>query len=438
LLMPFPPVWLKLPSINRTLAASHQGLTVNSSARVKLSVMMFLQFALWGSWFVTLSTYLLHIGFDGIQVGAAYSTLNWGAILAPIVAGVLADRFFQAQKVMAVLHLVGAGMLWWLSGITDPTVFFWTLLAYAICYMPTLGLANAISFHEMSDPGTQFGGIRAWGTFGWIVVGFIVGLILPKVLGYSIEPTNMPLKIGAGISLLLGLYAFTLPATPPGNAGRKPGIAQMVGMETVALMKDRAFAVFVIGSLLICIPLSFYYSFANAYLNESGMQNAAMKMTLGQMSEVIFLVLIPFFFARLGVKKMLLIGMAAWVLRYVLFAYGNNGSLVALLYGGIVLHGVCFDFFFVTGQIYVDKSVAKTQRAAAQGFIHVVTYGVGQLIGSWTAGAVVEHYAVAVDAGTKHLWQAIWTVPAVMAFVVLLLFVLFFRDPVVQLTNGQK
>jgi nucleoside transporter len=397
--------------------------------RARLSVMMFLQFALWGSWFVTLGTYLLKIGFDGLQVGAAYSTMNWGAILAPVIAGAVADRFFQAQKVMAVLHLVGAGMLWWIAGITEPTTFFWALLAYAICYMPTLGLANAISFHQMSDPGKEFGLIRAAGTFGWIVVGAVVGLLAPKVFGYSIEPTNLPLKLGAGISLVLGLYALALPATPPAAAGQKPSLAQALGLETLSLMKDRSFAIFVIGSLLICIPLSFYYSFANAYLNESGMENAAFKMTLGQMSEVLFLVLIPVFFSRLGVKKMLLIGMVAWVLRYVLFAYGNNGTLVSMLYAGIILHGVCFDFFFVTGQIYVDKSVTKAQRAAAQGFIHVVTYGIGQLIGSWAAGAVVDRYAVATDAGTQHLWQTIWLVPAVMAFVVLLLFALFFRDP---------
>jgi nucleoside transporter len=402
---------------------------MNPGVRTKLSVMMFLQFALWGAWFVTLGTYLLNIGFDGLQVGAAYSTMNWGAILAPVIAGAVADRFFQAQKVMGVLHLAGAGILWWLSSITDPTIFFWTMLVYALCYMPTLGLANAVSFHQMSDPGKQFGLIRAFGTLGWIVVGVVVGLIAPKMLGYSIEPTNLPLKIGAVISLVLGLYAFTLPATPPSNADRKPSLYEALGLQTLSLMKDRSFAVFVICSLLICIPLSFYYSFANAFLNESGMENSAFKMTLGQMSEVLFLVLIPFFFVRLGVKKMLLIGMFAWVLRYVLFAYGNNGSLVSLLYAGIILHGICFDFFFVTGQIYVDKAVSRTQRAAAQGFIHVVTYGVGQLIGSWAAGAVVDRYAVATDAGTRHLWQTIWMVPAVMAFVVMLLFLFFFRDP---------
>lgn len=402
---------------------------MNPAVRVRLSVMMFLQFALWGSWFVTMGTYLLAIGFDGIQVGAAYSTMNWGAILAPVVAGALADRFFQAQKVMGVLHLVGAALLWWISSISDPGTFFWALLAYAVCYMPTLGLANAICFHQMSDPGSQFGVVRAFGTVGWIVAGLAVGSLAPQLLGQSIEPTNLPLRLGAAISLVLALYAFSLPATPPPAAGQKPSIVQALGLQTLSLMKDRSFAVFVIGSLLICIPLSFYYSFANAFLNETGMQGAASKMTLGQMSEVVFLVLIPFFFARLGVKKMLLIGMAAWVARYVLFAYGNNGALVSLLYAGILLHGICFDFFFVTGQIYVDKAVSKAERAAAQGFIHVVTYGVGQLIGSWTAGAVVDRYATATDAGTQHLWQTIWMVPAVMAFAVLVLFAVFFREP---------
>jgi nucleoside transporter len=403
---------------------------MNSGVRTRLSVMMFLQFALWGSWFVTMGTYLEKgLGFSGLQVGAAYSTMNWGAILAPIIAGAVADRFFQAQKVMGLLHLVGAALLWWISTITDPGTFFWALLAYAVCYMPTLGLANAISFHQMSDPGKEFGMVRAAGTFGWIVVGFTVGTLVKKWLGAPVEATNVPLQIGAGISAVLGLYAFTLPATPPASAGKKPSLYQALGLETLTYMKDRSFAVFVIGSLLICIPLSFYYSFANLYLNESGMQDAATKMTLGQMSEVLFLVLIPFFFARLGVKKMLLIGMVAWTLRYVLFAYGNNGSLVSLLYAGIILHGICFDFFFVTGQIYVDKTVSKAQRAAAQGFIHVVTYGVGQLIGSWAAGAVVERFTLAADEGTRHAWMCIWLVPAVMAFIVMLLFAFFFREP---------
>jgi len=409
---------------------------MHPTTRLRLSVMMFLQFCVWGSWYVTLSTYLLAIHFDAISVGGIYSTVNWGAILAPVIAGMLADRFFPAQIVMAVLHLVGAAILWWISSITDPTTFFWTLLLYSICFMPTLGLANAVSFHQMSDPARQFPGVRVMGSIGWIVVGLAVGVAAPAFFGHSIENTNLPLRFGSMLSLVMGLYCLTLPRTPPGNAGKQPSLFQALGLETLAYMKNRSFAIFILGSLLICIPLSFYYSFANAFLNETGMQNAAGKMTLGQMSEVLFLFLIPFFFVRLGVKKMLLVGMFAWVARYALFAFGNNGTLVSLLYGGIILHGVCFDFFFVTGQIYVDQTVQRTQRASAQGFIHVVTYGVGQLIGSWAAGAVVDRYAYAQDAATRHHWEAIWTVPAVMAVVVAVLFMLFFKDPPRMMAAG--
>ncbi|HEV2702766.1 MAG TPA: nucleoside permease [Steroidobacteraceae bacterium] len=402
---------------------------MQASTRARLSVMMFLQFCVWGSWYVTLSTYLGAIHFSDVSIGGIYSTVNWGAILAPVIAGMLADRFFPAQIVMAVLHLVGACVLWWLSSITNSTTFFWTLLLYSICFMPTLGLANAVSFHQMSDPARQFPGIRVMGSIGWIVVGLIVGYAAPAVLGHAIENTNLPLRLGALLSAAMGLYCLSLPHTPPGNAGRRPSLFQALGLETLTYMKDRSFAVFTVGSLLICIPLSFYYSFANDFLNETGMQHAAGKMTLGQLSEVLFLVLIPFFFVRLGVKRMLLVGMFAWVARYVLFALGDNGTLVSLLYAGIILHGVCFDFFFVTGQIYVDQVVQRTQRASAQGFIHVVTYGVGQLIGSWAAGVVVDHYAYAADATTRHHWEAVWFVPAVMAAVVALLFMLFFKDP---------
>jgi nucleoside transporter len=395
----------------------------------RLAVMMFFQFFLWGSWNVTMGTYLFAIGFDGVSVGAAYSTMNWGAIFAPVVAGMLADRFFPGQNVMAVLHVLGAGLLWYVSDLSEPGAFFWTLLAYGIIYMPTLGLANAICFHQMRDPGKQFPFVRVMGTLGWVVAGLIVGLAVPAITGASIENTNVPLKIGAVTSLILGVYCFTLPNTPPGAAGTKPSLAQMLGLETLALMKDRSFAIFVLGSLLISIPLTFYYNFANAFLNEAGMENAASKMTLGQISEMLFLLLIPLFFARLGVKKMLLIGMAAWVLRYLLFAFGDNGSLVFMLYAGIILHGVCFDFFFVTGQIYTDRTAPIALRASAQGFIHVATYGAGMLIGSWVSGLIVDAYAYTEGGVTLHDWATIWLIPAGMAAVVIGLFVVFFKEP---------
>lgn len=397
--------------------------------RLQLSIMMFFQFFLWGSWNVTMGTYLLNIGFDGVSVGAAYSTMNWGAIFAPIVVGMLADRFFEGQKVMAILHVLGAGILWYISGVTDSTAFFWVLLVYGIIYMPTLALVNAISFHQMSDPGKEFPGIRVMGTLGWIAAGLLVGAVIPSLTGASIENTNVPLKIGAFTSLVLGLYSLSLPSTPPGAAGRKPSLSEVLGLESLSLMKDRSFAIFIIGSLLISIPLTFYYNFANAFLNESGMENAAGKMTMGQMSEVIFLVLIPFFFVRLGVKKMLLVGMGAWVLRYVLFAFGNNDALVYMYYSGIILHGICFDFFFVTGQIYTDRTAPKAIRASAQGFIHVATYGAGMLIGSWVSGLIVDNYAYVENGVTLHNWGTIWIIPAMMAALVMGLFIVFFKDP---------
>jgi nucleoside transporter len=402
---------------------------MTSNIRLRLSIMMFFQFFVWGCWNVTMGTYLLYQGFDGTAVGAAYSTTSWGAILAPIFVGMLADRFFSSQKVMAVLHLMGGGLLWWLSGITEPGAFFWVLLAYALCYMPTLALANTVAFQQMQDPGKEFPGIRVMGTLGWIVQGLIIGMAVPAIHGYSIEATNVPIKWAAVVSVVLGLYCFSLPDTAPGDSGSKPGLKEVLGLDTIALMKDRSFAVFIIGSLLISIPLAFYYNFANAFLNEVGMENAAAKMSMGQMSEVIFLVLVPFFFVRLGVKKMLLIGMAAWVLRYLLFAYGDTGGLVVMLYLGIILHGVCYDFFFVTGQIYVDNTAPRIQRASAQGFIHVVTYGVGMLIGALVSGRIVDTFAYVEDGLVLHDWSTIWLIPAGMAAIVMLLFMLLFRDP---------
>jgi len=284
----------------------------------------------------------------------------------------------------------------------------------------------------MDDPGKQFPGIRVMGTLGWIAVGLIIGALVPTLTGNSIEASNIPLRIGAASSLVMGLYCFILPDTPPTHGDKKPTVAELLGLETLSMMKDRSFAVFIIGSLLISIPLTFYYNFANAFLNETGMDNAAGKMTMGQMSEVIFLVLIPFFFVRLGVKKMLLVGMTAWVLRYVMFAFGNNDSLVFMLYVGIILHGVCFDFFFVTGQIYVDRFAPANIRSSAQGFIHVATYGVGMVIGSWASGAIVENYVVA---GNLHDWKTIWLIPAGMALAVMIGFMLLFREPEAATNN---
>lgn len=397
--------------------------------------MMFLQFIVWGAWYVTMSTYLDAIGFQGGSIGFAYSSTAWGAILAPFLVGMVADRFFPAQIVLGVAHLIGAVLMFLVSRTTDEVPFFVLLLAYAITYMPTLALVNAISFHQMSDPERQFPSIRVLGTLGWIVAGLVIGWM-------GIEATAKPMQYAAACSVVLGLYSFTLPNTPPRSKGKSASFGEILGTDALTLMKDRSFAIFVIASLLVCIPLSFYYSFANLFLNESGVENAAGKMTMGQMSEFFFLLVMPFFFKRLGVKMMLLVGMLAWVVRYVLFAYGNSESLVMMFYVGILLHGVCFDFFFVTGQIYVDKKAPAEVRASAQGFIALITYGVGMVIGTWFSGVVAEHYQIMDAAGAVagHQWKYIWLIPAAMAFVVIVLFTILFTDkdvPVEDTANAK-
>lgn len=392
------------------------------SIRARLAVMMFLQFFVWGAWAVTLSTYLGQtLNFSGTDIGRAYSTMPWGAIVAPFIVGLVADRFFAAERVLAVMHLLGGALLWWASSVQDPSGLFWVLLAYALCYNPTLALVNAISFNQMTSPEKQFPFVRVFGTFGWIVAGLVVGFL-------ALEATATPLRIAAGVSVLLGVFSLFLPHTPPRSLGRDVSIGDVLGFEALALMKQRSFAVFVVGSLLVCIPLTFYYNFANLFLNEMGVVNAAGKMTMGQMSELFFMLVMPFFFARLGVKWMLLAGMLAWVARYALFALGNPAELVFMYYAGILLHGICYDFFFVTGQIYVDNAAPRAVRAAAQGFITLITYGVGMLIGSAISGRIVAAYEVRDGATiTGHDWTAIWWVPAGMALAVVVLFALLFR-----------
>lgn len=395
--------------------------------------MMFLQFFVWGAWFVTLGTYLSQgLSFDGAQVGDAYTTMPWGALIAPFFVGMIADRFFNAERVLGFCHLLGAALLYYSASVTDPGVLFWILLLYAMAYNPTLALVNTISFAQMKDTGKQFPAIRVLGTIGWIAAGLLVGSM-------GIENTSIPMKIAAGASAVLGVYAFFLPRTPPQSSGKKVTVRDVLNLDALSLLKDRSFAVFVIGSLLICIPLAFYYNFTNLFLNESGFENAAGKMTLGQMSEIGFMLLMPFFLFRLGVKKMLLFGMVAWFVRYLLFAFGNADSLVFMFYAGILLHGICFDFFFVTGQIHVDNVAPRKVRASAQGFIALITYGLGLLIGTKVSGYVVKAYETELATGTFiHDWKAIWLIPAIMAAGVIVVFAIFFKAPEVKNSEAEQ
>jgi len=389
----------------------------------RLSLMMFLQFFVWGAWFVTLGTHLGKIGFSGSQIGYTYLMNNIAAIVSPFFVGMVADRYFASQKVMGVLHLLGGVILYVSADVTAVGWLVFGLLLYNLAYMPTLALVNAVSFNQMESPAAQFPKVRVWGTIGWIVAGLTITLIQVKFFA-DVEKSSLPLKMAAIASIVMGFYSFTLPNTPPQNVGKEVTAGEVLGVKALRLMKEGPFFIFVLCSLLISIPLAFYYNFTNLFLNDLGMQGVAGKQSMGQMSEVIFMVLMPFFFVRLGVKKMLLVGMLAWVARYALFANGHLGPSVWMLYAGILLHGVCYDFFFVTGQIYTDRKATRDIRASAQGFIALITYGVGIGLGSLVSGYVVDAFTAN---GVKN-WQTIWYIPCAFAALVALFFVLTFRD----------
>jgi len=392
---------------------------MSPTVRLQLSVMMFLQYFVWGAWYVTMGTYLLTtLQFSAQQSGLLYGTTALAAMVSPFFVGMVADRFFATEKILATLHLVGAVLLFYISGLTTFGSFYPLLLTYTLLFMPTLALTNSLSFHQMTDTGKQFPGVRVLGTIGWIAAGVAISAL-------GAEAVALQFKVAAGASVLLGLFCFTLPHTPPARIGHKVQLRDILGLDALELMKERSFAVFVLGSFLVCIPLQFYYAFTNPFLNELGMTNTAGIQSLGQVSEIAFMLVMPLFFVRLGVKNMLLVGMAAWAARYVLFAFGDIGPKLWMLYAGILLHGICYDFFFVTGQIYVDRKAPLQIRAAAQGFIAFVTLGVGMFIGSWLSGLIVDAYRVAP---ASHDWMRVWLVPAAMAAGVLLLFAALFNE----------
>jgi len=385
----------------------------------QLAFMMFFEYFIWCSWYVTMATYMgEHLHSTGIQIGAAYSALAIATMISPFFVGLVADRYFAAQKIMGVMHLLGAVLLFAAPMVASNAAFYWIILLYSLLYMPTIALSNSVAFGQMTDPGKQFPWIRVFGTIGWIVAGLLVGYL-------GLEKSADTFHLAAGASVLLGLVSFTLPATPPKAATGGTSASKVLGAEAFSMFRNRAYTIFFIAAILVCIPLSFYYGFANSFLNELGVNNAAGKMILGQISEGLFIVAIPFLFNSIGVKKMLLLGMVAWILRYVCFAYGNTGSGTWMLYAGIILHGVCYDFFFVTGYMYTEKKAGEKIKNAAQGLFTFATYGVGMFIGTWFSGYIVDGYAVA---GAGHDWKGIWLVPAYIAAAVLIYFILFFHE----------
>ncbi|MDR5858056.1 nucleoside permease [Halomonas eurihalina] len=395
--------------------------------RTRLGLMMFLQFFIWGGWFVTLGTFLSqNLDATGGQIGMAFSTQSWGAIIAPFIIGLIADRYFNAERILAILHLAGAALMFGLYRSQDFASFYPLVLVYMILYMPTLALVNSVSFRQMRDPSQEFAKIRVWGTIGWILAGLAISYLFSwdgaeAIAGGALRNTFLMCAIA---SLVLGVYCFTLPATPPKADIRKGGLKEILGLDALQLLKDRNYAIFFIASVLICIPLAFYYQNANPFLAEIGVANPTGKMTLGQISEVLFMLLLPVFIHRFGIKITLIVGMLAWAVRYALFAFGDAGEGVYMLLIGIALHGVCYDFFFVSGQIYTDARAGERFQSAAQGMITLATYGVGMLIGFWVAGLVTDHYVTAEG----HDWYGIWLFPALFALAVLLLFLVAFKD----------
>jgi nucleoside transporter len=401
---------------------------MNLNNRIKLSVMMFLEFFIWGAWFVTLGTFLgSNLSATGAETGSVFSTQSWGAIIAPFIIGLIADRYFNAEKILGILHIVGAILMYQMYNATDISVFYPYVLGYMILFMPTLALVNSVSFNQMKDPEKEFSSIRVFGTIGWIVAGLLISFVFhwdsPEGITAGLLKNTFMM---AGISsLILGLFSFALPATPPKVAkGEKISINEILGLDALKLLKDKNFAIFFISSILICIPLAFYYQNAGVFLADIKVTNPTGKMAIGQISEALFLLAIPVFFAKYGFKKTILVGMLAWAVRYVLFAYGNASDLSFMLIIGIALHGVCYDFFFVSGQIYTNSKAGEKFKSSAQGMITLATYGVGMLIGFKVAGLVTDMYK---SEGITD-WKMIWIIPAVIAVVVFLLFTVLFNE----------
>jgi nucleoside transporter len=405
--------------------------------RVQLSLMMFLQFCVWGAWYGQMSKYLTNqLQASGDQVGNAYAAFSIAMIAAPFFVGMLADRYFSAQRVLGILNLAGAALLFWLTRINDPDIFFWVMLLYCLTFTPTIALTSSIALRQMSQPEKEFPSIRVFGTIAWIVIVNVVGFL-------GVGDNVMIFQLSLAAALILGLFAFTLPDTPPVVTG-PVSFRQIIGKDAFVLFKDKSFTLFFFASILICIPLSFYYAWANPSLTDAYTKafpaqdpsgfNIENKMSLGQVSEVFFMLLLPLLYQWLGVKKILLIGLLAWITRFVFFGYGQADTSAWMLYAAILLHGICYDFFFVTGQIYTDQKAGDKIKSQAQGLITLATYGVGMFIGSIISGWVKDAYTT--PEGTK--WVNIWLVPAAIAVGVLVLFIFFFREKKIPVAAAKE
>jgi nucleoside transporter len=399
---------------------------VAAFVKTRLGAMMFLEYVIWGSWYVTIATYLTStLHFSGTQAGAVFGTASVASLVSPFFVGLVADRFFATERVMAVLYVLGAICMFALTKVTSFSAVYALVLAFCLCYFPTIALTNSITMQQVTNPGRDFPPIRVMGTIGWIVIQNLVGVM-------RVEATTTPFMLAAAGSVVMAVYSLAaLPHTPPPAKGQKVTVRRILGLDALAMMKQRDFAVFVIASVLACIPLTFYYSFTNTYLNEVGVVNAANKMTLGQISEIVMMLLMPVVFRITTVRGILLMGLGAWAVRYGLLGYGDPGAKMWMFYLAILLHGVCYDFFFVAGQLYTDQVAPSHLRSTAQGFISFVTFGAGMLIGSLLSGSALDYFTTTAADGTlTRNWTAFWLSSATMSFAIMLLVLLFFRSSV--------
>ncbi len=429
---------------------------MRTNTRVLLSVMMFLQLFVWGAWFATLGAALAGNGLAD-QIGGAFGSAPIAAIIAPLFLGVVADRFFNSEKTMGVLHLIGGCLMFLAPGLMargDGETLIWVFIGHMLCYMPTLGLSNTIAFANIDDQ-NKFPALRVWGTIGWIAAGLIVG-----GLGWSSSPNIFTL---AGVSgLILGVFCFFLPSTPPPAKGKPIDLNALLMLDAFKMLANIPFLVFIACSTLICIPLAYYYAVTSNYLTHIGYSAAGSTMTLGQMSEILFMILIPFFYRRLGVKMMILVGMFAWIARYALFSFGAPEQITWMILLGVLLHGVCYDFFFVTGFMYTDNKASKEIKGQAQSMLVFFTQGVGMFFGFKVAGAkfgstvtnatplteampaaepftflesfgkmfVVDKPEIpgTLFADTMMQWKEFWMFPCLMAIVITVIFFVSFWD----------
>lgn len=400
---------------------------MQAQLKTKLAFFMFLQYFIWGSWYVSMGTYLSKtLQFDGGEIGLAYGAFAIGAMIAPFLVGLLADRYFASEKLLAFLGIIGGLILFALPMMTTFSSFYPMLIIYCCTFVPTLALGNSLSLRHLENQKRDFPLVKTLSSIGWIAAGLTLSIV------FKAEQSAVQFYVAGAASILFGVFCLSLPHTPPMKTGKDVSMGEILGLDALALMKKPSFAIFIVCMFLICIPLYFYFVNMNLYVIELGWEFTAAKMSLAQVSDVIFLILLPLMLRSLGYKKTIFIGILAWAVRYFLLA-GSVDSLslqTIMIYSAILLHGVCYDFLFIAGQLYVDGEANERMRGAAQGLIAFILWGVGAFVGTTLAGNSQALYTLVEPIGNiAHDWNSIWIYPAWGSVAVLIVFVIFFREP---------